>query len=465
MGNYKTIFVKDILLALVCVIFIFSLSCTPEEEKITTRIQADLSFSTDTVLFDTVFSRIGSITKRLVVRNRNQNAVKISSIYLGRDKQSSYTITVNGKEGIRFKEEILNGGDSLLILVEVTVNPGKENLPFLVKDSIVFETNENFQNVKLVAYGQDANFIRRAIVDCNTIWTADKPYVLSDTILVDSLCQLTIEKGAKIYFDYNSALFVGGTLVVNGTADNKVLFRNSRLDVDDAFGQWGGIYFLEGSKDHKIDFAEIRNGTVGLYIGTPDDDNEPDIVIGNTILENMATSGILAFNSDIYMYNTLANNCVEYTLGNFAGGNYHYEHCTFANFGFGFFRQSPAVALSDNVLLADGSVLTHKMNVRLLNTIIYGSLEEEMLLDSSGGSEFNLTFSNNIIKTRLMDFNIDNNIINEDPEFISPGMYNYNLDTLSPAKDAGAELMLKTDLNGNIRDAMPDIGAYERIEK
>jgi hypothetical protein len=59
---------------------------------------------------------------------------------------------------------------------------------------------------------------------------------------------------------------------------------------------------------------------------------------------------------------------------------------------------------------------------------------------------------------------------NSNPKFISFEKLNFQLDTLSPAKDAGDVQIGKLfpkDLNNNDRtlDNAPDIGAYERIEK
>jgi len=58
----------------------------------------------------------------------------------------------------------------------------------------------------------------------------------------------------------------------------------------------------------------------------------------------------------------------------------------------------------------------------------------------------------------------DNNILNLDPKFMDVRDFDFRLDTLSPAKDKGQELMIMKDLDGNLRDNLPDIGAYERIE-
>jgi len=76
-------------------------SCIPDEEKFTNNPDVRLRFSADTLLFDTVFTSIGSITKRLRVFNDDHHAVIISEILLG-TSDSPYTVTVNGFEGNSF---------------------------------------------------------------------------------------------------------------------------------------------------------------------------------------------------------------------------------------------------------------------------------------------------------------------------------------------------------------------------
>ena len=440
--------------------------CTPENEEFTTDPRAQLRFSVDTVLFDTVFTTVGSTTKRFRVFNDSKNAVNINRIGLGNLANSPYNVVVNGKEGFEFANERLLGEDSMVVLVEVSIDPGGQSLPFIVRDSLDFETNGNLQDIKLVAWGQDANFFRDSVLACNTVWTNEKPYVIFNSILVDSLCQLTIAKGSRVFSHNGSFIFVQGSLQVEGTVDEPVIFRNDRLDesFENAPGQWGGIIFLEGSKNNRIDHCSIRNAELGIRLGTPDNDTIPDLVISNSIIENMSNTGVLAFTSDLYAYNLLVDNCAINVVGNFAGGNYWYEHCTFANFSFDFFREDPAVVFSDNVVLADNTVLTAPLAVTLTNSIIWGNLTDELVLSDGGGSGFVFTVSNNILRSNIAELDINDNQLNQDPLFVDPQMFDYRLDTLSPAKDAGVVLSIINDLEGNMRDSTPDIGAYERIE-
>ncbi len=459
---------KNLAFCLCITSLMFALSCKPEDEIITKNQNAFLAFSVDTVLFDTVFSTVGSISKRLKVFNRSKNAINIASLSVAGGDASPYRIFVNGVQQVQASDQVILGGDSLLIVVQVTVDPGQQNLPFLVKDSLVFTTNANVQNVKLIAYGQDAVFYNNAVLPCNTTWTSEKPYVIRKAILVDSICRLTIQKGAKIYLSNGAYIFVKGSINVQGTAEEPILFTNDRLDAafKNAPGQWNGIYFLEGSKDNVVNYAKIRNADIGIRLGTPDNDTIPDVIVSNTIIENMSTAGILTFTSDLYAYNTLVNNCGSYTVANLAGGHYTYEHCTFANYNFIFFRQQPSVVFSDNLILEDNSTLIADLSIKLSNTIIWGSLPEEIQV-SSAGSKVVIAASNNILRTQRQAFfpgNIQHGSNISFPKFVEPEAYNYRLDTLSPAKDAGILTDIALDLDGKERDDLPDIGAYERQE-
>jgi len=461
-------------------IIAIGISCTPDQEKLTFDQSASLRFSSDSIKFDTLFTSVGSITKRLRVYNDSENAVEISDISLTGGSDSPYTIYVNGQGGSGFEKVKLFGEDSLLVLVEVTIDPADSDLPFLVTDEINFQTNGNLQEIKLVSWGQDAVFLNGEVLECNTTWTADRPYVITNSVLVDSLCNLTVEPGAKIYSHNGSFIFVEGTISVDGRSDNRVTFRNDRFDegFEDAPGQWGGIIFLQGSKDNRIEFADIRNAEFGVYLGTPDDNEDYDLVIGNTRIENMGGTetfagniinllpgyGILAVTSDLYVYNTLVNNCAINTVANLAGGNYRYENCTFANFSFDFFREDPVMVLSDNIQLGDNTLLVDNLKTTITNTIIWGSQTDELLVSNTGETQFSIEISHSLLRTSDSQWNVNNNILNDDPEFAGPRDYDYALDTLSPAKDAGVDIGLLEDLEGKVRDSQPDIGALERIE-
>lgn len=450
-----------ILVSVACLIW----TCTPENEEITWNPDVKLFFSTDTLFFDTVFTTVGSVTQRLKIYNPSKHAVSIQEIALGTRDASAFTLHVNGKQGQSFEDVLILGSDSLLALVEVLVNPLDENLPFLVQDSIRFRVNGNLQDVKLMAWGQDACFIKKSTLSCDTVWSSQKPIVLLDTVVVDSACTLTIKKGTRIYANRGAALLVAGNLHVIGTADERVLFTSSRLDIKDAWGQWGGLVFLQNSRNNAIDFATIRNGIFGVYIGAPDNDTIPDLIISNTIIENAASAGLICFNSDVSAFNVLINSCGQFTAAMLAGGSYSFRHCTFSNFtrDINPDRVNPSVAFS-NYYAQDDLEINEKLRVDLQNSIVWGNLRDEILLNAEGDAGFEAAIAACLLKTENGQLDINGNILNKDPLFVDPVRYNYRPDTLSPVLDAGdAAFSVPFDLDGMERDDMPDIGAYERI--
>lgn len=460
---WRNIFLISLLGALL------TLACTPEQEIIDDSPGDPLILSTDTVLFDTLFTTVGSVTRRLRISNENKQAIKIANISLAGGASSPFNIIVNGDKGFSFDDVVIFGGDSLLILVEVTIDPRNVDLPFLVKDSVTINQGNFQQHVKLVSWGQDANFLNNVILSCNETWTADRPYVIVGGVLVDSLCNLTVERGTRVLFDNNASMFVQGSLEVRGDTSEQVIFRSIRSDgiFENTAGQWGEVVFAVGSKGNVIDNAIISNGRVGLRVGTPDDDNIPDVTITNTIIENMSEAGILAFTSDVTAINTLIYNCGTYMIGNFAGGNYNYYHCTFTNDLNDFRRDQASVIFSDNLILSDNSVLSDNLNLELVNTIIWGNLEDELLISLEGQTNSTLVVQNNIIRSTLEDFDTNDNLISQElnfPGFRSPFQREYQIDSLSVARNAGIDLGIQFDIRGLTRDDQPDIGAFERID-
>lgn len=453
----------DILfLSMIYAVLCITLACVPEEEIITANPEAKLSFSKDTVLFDTLFSTVGSITKDFKVYNPNQNAVAITSIELAKGSSSAYKVYVNGEHNERFTGVQLLGGDSLLVLVEVFIDSQDENLPFLVKDSLVFTTNQHVQDVKLVAWGQDAHFIKSLFIRKDTTLTGERPYVIYDSIWIEEDAALHIEKGSRLYFNQGSGLVVNGSLQVTGTAEERVLFRNDRADgtYENGLGQWKGIIFSHTSTNNKVNFAVIRNAEIGLGIEGADTDSIPDISVTNTMIENMSVGGLVAINADIDAYNLLINNCVASLVANFGRGYYRYFHCTFANDFTNFSREGPALLFTDTL----SEAINQPFQLVLENNIIWGNRPDELTVITEEANS-QVTIRSNLIKTRNESAYAEQNILNEDPQFVNPFQYNYQIDSTSVAIDQGLLTQVKKDIDGNVRDSIPDLGAYEYIKK
>jgi hypothetical protein len=453
---------KKLILLLVAAVPIWS--CQPEGEEITNDPNAILHFSRQTVYFDTVFSTVGSIAKRLKVYNRSKNAVVIENISLGNPTGSPYSLYINGIKGKSFGHQMLMGNDSLLVLVEVKLEPGSTKYPFLVTDSIRFLTNGNLQDVKLVSWGQDVHFINKTTLTRDTTWLSDKPLVLLDTIKVGQGSTLTIEGPTRVFANPNATLVVAGRLNIAGTLEKPVLLTNSRLDIKNAYGQWGGIVILPGSNGNRINFCTIRNSVYGVYIGSPLIDSRPDLILSNTKIEN-AIFGLVGLNADIQATNTLIANCAEYVVANIGEGNYYYNHSTFSNSLASLYiaREKPSMFFT-NYYQYDDEIIMGDLSVQMHNSIVWGNLKDEILFDIVPDVAFDALFNHSLLKTGIADLNQNNNILNQDPRFLDSYKYNHRLHHLSPAIDNGdANYRIAYDLAGNERDQQPDMGAFERI--
>ncbi len=442
-----------------------------------------LSFSVDTLTFDTIFTGIGSTTKHLKVYNPNTHAVKINKIHLSQPN-SQFKLNIDGYSKNTVENIELPAGDSLYIFVSVLINPATDNL--LVLDSLIFEQDNLSQDIDLVAFGQNVHLINgkdsTGIVTTQT-WTADKPYLVYNSMLVDKNQILTINEGTKIYFHQHSRMYVLGSLIVNGSAEAPVIFTGDRLEewYEDAPGQWAGIWLLAGSKDNIIQWAEIKNGIEGLVVDTFAND-KPTLSLLNTKIENMNNFGLLARGAHIFAANCLFANCGQVAVGLIIGGQYEFYHCTIANYWSYFPRQTPALYLNNYYTDTLGNYYIRNMEkAYFANCIVYGGASTEFYADSFPNiGEMNYMFYNSLLRVDETS-NTSNTshfqkcIINPpDFKFQDINKNDYQLDSLSPAKDkADPQIVnsfykiLSTDLNNNsrLRDAAPDIGAYERVPK
>ena len=386
--------------------------------------------------------------------------MRISSIHLAGATSSPYKLIVNGQESPVVNNLELRGKDSLYILVSVNVNPANQDLPFLVADSILFNTNGNQQEVKLVAYGQDAVFHRKGVIG-NTTWPAGKPHVLIDSVLVRQGATLTIEKGARIFAGNKAVLLVSGTLRVEGTPKERVSFAGIRREQHyaNAPGQWEGIRLLATSENNLIRYADIRNTMRGLRIGNP---GKAGTLVEGCVIQYAFLDGIVAFTSDVKIVNTLIHNCGQYGFGGL-GGNYEVLYSTIVNYSNPMQRETPAFVVTDYI--PSSSIKNQPTQLRLVNSIVYSdgsNYRNEVLLDG----KITADIAHNILRTDAYKstLNVNGNILNVDPKFKEVRKQNFSLDTLSPASGAALPLPgISSDIKGIIRSATkPDIGTFER---
>lgn len=463
---------------IISIAIIFSMQTGCRKDPITTDSSARLRFSKDTIVFDTVFTTVGSSTRQFKVYNDGNKSVNIASIKLAGGNVSNFHLNIDGSPVVGTGNILLRGGDSMYVFVDVTVDPNNSNSPLMIEDSVQFETNGNHQHVILNAVGQDAYFYHNEYLNCNEVWSNDKPHVIYGYAVVPQCCTLTINAGARVYLHHNGVLAVDScaTLKVLGAFGNPVKFQGDRLEADYAEepGQWGYIWCSSLSKNNVIDWAEIKNGTIGILSDSLGGSANPTVKITNTKIRNMSLAGIFGQGSWIEGENIAVQNCAQYCLAMAYGGKCTFRHCTFGDYYDIATRTTPCVLLN-NWYKVNDLVNSYRdlSQADFYNCIIYGNLDNEIGLDSNSASttQFHYYFSHSLIKTNVNVSSISHflsNVYNQEPYFHDISTYDLHLNASSHAIDIGDNtigLLVPLDLDNISRfnNGIPDAGAYENV--
>lgn len=476
MNNNKIL--SALLIGMVIVSLLLS-SC--RDESYLSSDDTTLVFSIDTLMFDTIFTSIGSTTKSFRVINPHNRPLLISSIKLAGGSQSAYRLNIDGHMTDEIEDFEIQAKDSIYIFVELTVDPNGYNQPMIIQDSVLFNFNSKQQDIDLIAWGQDFVLINKDIITTTT-WTSEKPYLVYNYAIVDSGQILTIEPGVRIYFHKGASMYVLGAVNALGTSSNPVLFAGDRLEqmYEDIPDQWYGIILFPGEMINNFENVNIRNSAIGLQVGTVEYEGSAYARLHNVKIEHVSYAGILAFKSQIEATNVLLSNCGYYGAALLLGGNYDFNHCTIANYwGSYSVRKTQSLSISNRLLfLQNGDSIElvgdlHKCLWR--NSIVWGAIENEIEFGQNENYTFNVEFDH--VLYRLTDSTqqvhadkFNNSIRNNDPLFVDDSNYDFRLDSISPAKDIGSfeyATQVPSDLNGisRVDDKMPDLGAYEWIQK
>lgn len=421
--------VRFFLLVVLPLMVVLSSSC--RKDKFLTDSGAKLEFSQDSVVFDTVFTSIGSSTRNFRILNKHDQKIKISSIFLEGGSASPFKINVDGESGTAFENIELAAGDSMYVFVQVKIDPNNSNSPLIVADNIHFIVNGNDQKVVLEAWGQDAYYhypdsaiyfkdgsylaysLVNAVPESYTkigeefVWKNDKPHVIYGYLVVDEKQKMRIPAGTKVYLNYKAGLWVyaGGQLQVLGQKGNEVLFTSARRERDylDEPGQWDRIWINEGSDQNLIDYAIIKNGYIGVQAELLGTDSilarKRQLTITNTKIQNMSYWGLYCLAYGVVSINNVISNCQEYSVNILYGGSYYFAHNTIANYWNKQKSRDKVAFNATNYFKED----VYPFNFYMGNSIVDGKLSNELSLDLKENTTFMPTFtvSNCYLKTTI----------------------------------------------------------------
>lgn len=454
-----------------------------------------LAFSHDTVLFDTVFTTMGSSTKQVMVYNPNKNAVHIDRVSMREGKH--FRINLDGENNLdQLRDITLRGGDSLFLFIRTYIDPLNENSPVFIEDDIAFGMNGNTQKINLQAYGQDIVKIQGKdglkVYPQDLILTSRKPYLMYDTVAVGG--NLIIEAGATIYMHTGAMIYAYGNVTAQGEKDAPITIRSDRTDrlFDSvpyrmASGQWDGIYLVHAKETptttYQLDYVNILSGSIGLYVyseatGAP----LPKINLTNSRIHNHSIYGLVLQNVDATVVNCEISNCASYCVY-LAGGKHDFVHNTIASYyGYPYTDMN----LHQNIFADDvAAVYINNLSKNMAKTvssfsncIITGGREKSLMVATPLPDYYEGRFEGNYLRCDSLDEAFaKNNVYASDSDscvfrniyylYKEYHYYDFRLDSLSPARGIGdsiAALEYPTDRVGIRRKQRPDAGCYEYVE-
>ena len=462
------------LLALLAFMMPTMVSCISDD--FTTSPSDVLSFSTDTVSFDTVFTDLGTPTARLKVFNKARKSVNISSIRFA-SAESNFMMNVDGQSGKEFSDVEIRGGDSIFVFIECYIPEQQQNTPQLVEDNLVFVTNGVTQNVVCEAWGQNVTRLRNLTVEGDTTLTAELPYVIFDELTVAEGATLKIEPGANLLFHDGASMRVNGTLEAVGAPGKMINFRGDRLDnvlpdvaYDILAGQWGGVSFAPESFGNRMEYVDMRSTKTGLVVDSCGNLERQKLLLVNSWLHNSQRNALEVNYAWVDAYGCVFSEAAWASVY-LAGGIHSFVQCTLSNYYLFSVPSDPLLTLAHCMPddLADDPY--NPLMVAVFDNCIFYGMPADINIGDLTGSNVYLQYCS--LKSPGTD---DDNFIyclwDTDPLFLTVRndyYFNYHVAEDSPVIGMGYAGFLdeycRTDMDGINRLAVspngsPTLGAY-----
>ena len=466
---------RRIIYAVLVFLALIATSCI--EDDFTTSSSDVLEFSCDTLSFDTVFTELGTPTKRFTVYNRHKKVINISSIALEGTNGGRFYLNVDGQTGNEFRDVEVRGEDSIFVFVEAYIDLTDKNNPIEIKDNVRFVTNGVTQRVLVTAWGQDVVRKYGEVLTSDSRLTSEKPYVIFDSLVVEEGAMLTIEPGAIICFHDDAYIDVRGRLNAIGTKDASIVLRGDRtdnvvgdIDFDIMSGQWGGVYIAPQSFDNEMQYVLMRGSSFGVYADSCGVLDRRKLHLYNSVLHNATDAVITSWHSWVEAEGTEFSDAGGNVVA-LIGGKVRMVNCTLANYYL--FSAIRGAILGLGYLLPEEEMKdVALMDAKFDNCVIYGIANDINVGDLTGT---NVYLRNCVLKSAgVNDDNFINCVWEGDPLFYTVRedyIFDYRLKNESHAIGKGdAALCVESaaidryGMNRFERDSV-DIGAYVWVEQ
>lgn len=383
---------------------LFALSSCLSDEDYSSSPHEVLTFSVDTLDFDTLIAGELAHTRTLQVYNPNSSSLRIASVSLLTGSKSVFRVNVDGtslEQGVATEFEV-RSGDSLRIFVNAFPPNEDSDTPVIHADKLLFQLESGVvQELPLEVHGLDVIKLQGVELTDNATLTPQRPYQIIDSLVVRPDVTLTILPGARLLFHKDASLIVYGTLQVKGEVGANVQFRGDRLgnmftnqSYDCIPGQWGGIHIKEQSFGNAINYADIHSGDFGIICDSSSTDVEK-VRIENSILHNMSGNNLTLYNVKAHVGNSQITNaggdCVSVV-----GGDVRFIHCTIGQF----YAFTAGRGVAFRFANVNGDLYYPLQQLEVQNSIITGYSDDE-IMGNRGNEEipFNYSFQNCLLNT------------------------------------------------------------------
>jgi hypothetical protein len=312
-------------------------------DTFTTDRSSTLTFSSDTVRFDTLLTTVPSSTKTLAVYNHGDRGLRINEVRLEAGASSPFRINIDGQDMSRTVDNRatdfeVRRRDSIIVRIEVTVPEQVDDSIAQIKDVLHFTLESGVQQkVTLVVSGRNAYFLQACTLTADTTFTAGRPIVVYDSLVVAPNTTLTLDAGTQLLFHEKAGMVVHGTLIANGTLEAPVILRGDRTDhmfdylpYDRLPSRWEGLTFTRESHDNQLTYLDLHSGLYGIRCDSTGID-PLKLQLLNARIHNLGGNGLELNHCRAEVANTEISN----TLGHCAyvnGGDARFTHCTLAQF-------------------------------------------------------------------------------------------------------------------------------------
>lgn len=483
---------KNIVFTLCVAVCLGIVAACTDDDSFSTSPSNMLTFSSDTISMDTVFSTVPTATRTIWVYNRSGDGIRCTNVRLAKGNQTGFRVNVDGEylsptAGYQVQNVEIRKGDSIRVFVELTSPTNGVDGPQLLEDELVFLLESGMeQRVNLNAHTWDATLLRDVVISEDaTIDSRERPVVVYGGLTVDSLATLTIEPGTTLYFHGDAGIDVYGRLLAEGTAEENIVLRGDRTDrmfdylpYDMVSGQWQGVKFHSSSYGNVVAFTDIH-GTFDGVVCDSSDVSVTKLTMRNSTVHNCQGYGVMAVSSKLDFNNCQITNTLNNCVAVF-GGDVTMKHCTIAQF-YPFDSNRGAALMYANH--RDGVELP-LLRMECINSIVTGYGDEMVMgdkLDDESSVAFNYRFVNSLLRTEKVEGDdnvigviwedvtaedVDTSAVMGEENFrlvdIDMQRYDFHLDSLSYAIGAADKNnSLPDDRDGRQRDDAPDMGCYE----